>query len=171
MSRLGILIAPILAFAFAQDAAKRIQSAFDARKNLTTVTLPLTQISGPKDRYQSLAYSIYYSYPGRVATPPRDVNIELVSVVKARKLNTDLYVVFLLDGKEMHFGSSRTAIRKPVQGKPWIGERMVFHVPREDFSKFAKAEKLEVKLGGVSFDFSEQDRAAIRAMAETIRVQ
>lgn len=170
MSRLGIFIAPILLLVLAQDGAKQIEIVFDAQKNVSTTRLPSTQISGPKDRYYSLAYSVYYSYPGKIATPPRDVNFELVSVVKARTLNTDLYVVFLVDGKEIHFGSSRSAIRKPVPGKTWIGERMVFHIPRQDFLKLAEADKLGVKLGGVSFEFGEETLNSIKDFAKTIRV-
>jgi hypothetical protein len=156
----------IVFFVLAQEEAKRIDAVFDAQKNVTTVRLPSSPLSGPKDRYHSLTFSIYYSYPGRVAAPPRDVNFELVSVVKARRLNTDLYVVFLVDGEEIHFGSSRSAIRNPVRGKPWIGERMVFHVPREDFLKMAAAKTLGVKLGGVTFDFDDEMRASIKAMSQ-----
>jgi hypothetical protein len=132
-----------------------------------TVRLPSTQISGPKDRYHSLSYSIYYSYPSRKTTP-RNVNFELVSVVKARRLNTDLYVVFVVDGKEIHYSSNRSAIRNPVRGKPWIGERMVFLIPREEFLKMATAKTLGVKLGGVSFEFNEEARNSIRDVAKII---
>lgn len=170
MPRLGIFIAPVLLLALAQDAPQRLETVFDAQKNVTTTRLASARISGPKDRYHSLACSIYYSYPGQTASAPRDVNFELISVVKARRLNTDLYVVFLLDGKEIHFGSSRSAIRNPVPGKPWIGERMVFHIPREDFLKLAGAEKLGVKLGGVSFEFAEETVSAIKGFAKTIPV-
>jgi hypothetical protein len=86
-------------------------------------------------------------------------------VVKARRLNSDLYVVFVVDGKEIHYSSNRSAIRKPVRGKPWIGERMVFMIPREDFVKMAAAKTLSVKLGDVSFDFDQQ-REPIKAMSE-----
>jgi hypothetical protein len=92
---------------------------------------------------------------------PKTVKFELVSVVKARKLNTDLYVVFVIDGKEIHFSSNRSAIRRPVPGKPWIGERMVFLIPYEQFHNMAEAKTLSVKLGGVMFDFDEEMRRAI----------
>lgn len=138
-------------------------------KNQTTVRLLSTRLSGEKDRYHSLSYGIYYSYPGQVATTPKDVNFELVSVVKARQLDTDLYVVFVVDGKEMHFSSNRIAMPKPVAGRSWIGERMVFSIPREEFMKLAAAETLAVKLGGVSFEFNEAARSAVRAFAETMK--
>lgn len=147
----------------------RIETSYDEQKDLTTVRLPSTQFSGPKDRYHSLAYSIYYSYPGKTATPPREVNLEIVSVVKARRLNTDLYVVFVVDGKEIHYSSNRSAIRNPVRGKPWIGERMVFLIPREDFVKMAAAKTMSVKLGDVTFDFDQQARESIKTISRFLQ--
>lgn len=149
----------------AQDNFTLTEVQYDVLKNVTSFRMPSKKISGSKDRYHSLSYSISYSYPGRDAKACTQVDFELVSVVKATKLNTDLYVLFLVDGKEIHFGSSRSAIRNPVKGKPWIGERMVFHIPREDFLKFAEATKLGVKLGGVTFDFSEQEFNTVRGVA------
>jgi hypothetical protein len=164
------LIASIIFVGLLQDdPMKRIETTYDKQKNLTTVRLPSTPISGPKDRYHSLAFSIYYSYPAGWAAAPQVVNFELVSVVKARRLNSDLYVVFLIDGKPIHFSSNRSAIRNPVPGRLWIGERMVFRVPYEDFRKMAAAKKLGVKLGGVTFDFSDEMHADIKAMAQKMR--
>jgi hypothetical protein len=166
MSRL--LITSILASLLlvpAQDNFTLTESSYDVLKDVTSFRMPSKKVSGAKDRYHSLSYSISYSYPGREAKACRQVDFELRSVVKASSLNTDLYVVFVVDGKEMHFGSSRSAIRNPVRGKSWIGERMVFHIPREDFLKFAQATKLGVKLGGVTFDFSEQELNTVRGVA------
>ena len=145
-----------------------VETVYDPQKNLTTVRLPSTKLSGEKDRYHSLSFSIDYSFPGKTPTPPERVNFELTSVVKTRRLNTDLYVVFVVDGKPIHFSSNRSAIRNPVRGKPWIGEKMVFLIPREDFLKLASAEKLAIKLGGVTFEFSGELRDGVRSFAEGI---
>lgn len=142
---------------------------FSPLKNETTLRLLPAQLSGPKDRYHSLSYSIYCKYPGTEATAAKDVNFELVSVVRARRLDTDLYVVFVVDGKEIHYSSNRSAIPKPVPGRLWVGERMIFSIPREDFMKMAAAEKLGVKMGGVSFDFNEATRITIRSFAEALK--
>jgi hypothetical protein len=117
-------------------------------------------ISGPNGRYHSLSFSISYLFVDILARP-KTVNFELVSVVKARRLNTDLRVVFVVDGKEMHFSSNRKAIRRPVPGKSWIGERMLFLIPYEQFHKMVEAKKLSVKLGEVTFDFDETARKAL----------
>lgn len=100
---------------------------------------------------------------------PERVNFELVSVVKARRLNTDLYVVFLVDGKPIHFSSNRSAVRNPVPGRLWIGERMDFLVPYEDFLKMIAAEKVAIKMGSVVFEFSDEVRDSIKAFAEAFK--
>lgn len=155
-------------FLFAQGEVKRIEKSYDEQTNVTTVRSRPTQLSGPKDRYHSLAYSIYYSYPGQTASLPKHLNFELVSVVKARRLSTDLYVLFVVDGKEIHFSSSRSAIQRPVPGRLWIGERMVFRIPYDQFQKLAQARTLSVKLGGVSFDFSKDRLEIVRDTALSI---
>lgn len=155
-------------FLFAQGEVKRIEKSYDEQKNVTTVRSRSIQLSGPKDRYHSLAYSIYYSYPGQTASPPKHVNFELVSVVKARRLSTDLYVRFVVEGKEIHFSSKRSAIERPVPGRLWIGERMVFRIPYDQFQKMAQATSLSVKLGGVSFGFSKDHLGPVRDVALSI---
>ena len=147
---------------------QQFETVYDAQKNLTTVRLPHAKLSGQKDRYHSLSFSIDYSYPGQTPVSPERVNFEVMSVVKARRLNTDLYVVFVVDGKPIHFSSNRSAVRKPVPGRPWIGEKMVFLIPREEFRKLAAAETLAIKLGGVTFEFSDELRAHVRSFAEGI---
>ncbi|HEU4714127.1 MAG TPA: hypothetical protein VFS76_21345 [Pyrinomonadaceae bacterium] len=171
MSRLLItsLIASLLVLP--QDVFSLTEYYYDLVRNETKVVLPREQFSGPKKQYHSLSYSIFYSHPGKPGTNktlPKDVNFELVSVVKARELNSDLYVVFLVDGKEIHFSSNRASVPKPVRGKPWIGERMVFLVPYEEFSKMVEAKTLGVKLGGVVFEFGEDTRHDIKQFAKTI---
>jgi hypothetical protein len=144
------------------------ETVYDQIKNVTTVRLPSTKLSGAKGRYHSLSFSINYGYPGKTPTPPERVNFELTSVVKARSLNADLYVVFVVDGKPIHFSSNRSAIRNPVRGRPWIGEKMVFLIPREDFLKLAKAETLAIKMGGVTFEFDDQARESVRELARVL---
>jgi hypothetical protein len=138
---------------------------YNAQKDLTTVRLPFSRISGVQDRYHSLDFSIYFTYRGKTKPTPESVNLELISVVKARKLNSDLYVVFVVDGEQLHFGSNRSAIANPVKGRTWVGERMVFSIPVEKFQTLAKGKKVEIKMGGVVFPLSDEARASLRAFA------
>lgn len=162
----ALLLTLVTSLAFSQITLT--ESVYDLTRNVTTVRLPSTELSGAKDRYYSLSFSIDYSYPGKTPVPPERVNFELTSVVKARRLNTDLYVVFVVDGKPIHFSSNRSAIRNPVRGRPWIGEKMVFLIPREEFLKLAAAKTLAIKMGDVTFEFGEESRTHIRTFAEEI---
>ena len=156
------LVVSLLTFGPSQDNAPLTERVTNPRTGADIVRSKSIPISGPKDRYHSLAFSLSYPFVDILARP-KTIKFELVSVVKARRLNTDLYVVFVVDGKEIHFSSNRSAIRRPVPGKPWIGERMVFLIPYEQFHKMVEAKTLSVKLGGVAFDFPNEAR---RAMGE-----
>ena len=152
----------------AWNQLKVVEISYDQIKNVTTVSIPQTGLGGEKGRYHKVWFSIDYSYPGKTPSHPAHVNFELVSVVKARRLNPDLYVLFVVDGKPVHFSSNRSAIRNPVPGKPWIGEKMVFLIPREQFLKLAASKKLAIKMGNATFEFDDELRGDLRALAETI---
>lgn len=143
----------------------RIESSFDPAKNLTTVRLGPVQISGPKDKYHSLHFAASYSYPGRVPEKPQVIAFELKSVVKARKLKIDLYVVFVVDGESIFLSSSRSAIRNPVPGRRWVGERLVFRMPYEVLLKIAKAKQVEIRMDAVGFEVGEGALQALREFA------
>jgi hypothetical protein len=152
----------------AQTTTSRIESVYDQEKDLTTIRLPSAKISGEKDRYHSLDFSLHYSYPGQTRRIPVRVNFELVSVVKAR-FNSDLYVVFLVDGKPIHFPSNRLGIRNPVPGRLWVGQRMIFFITTEEFFKLVAAKKLGIRMGSVTFDLSEEQRDSLRFFANAIK--
>ena len=147
---------------------QKIQIHHDLDKDVITARLEPIRIADNIDRYHRLDLSAFYVYPAKSKQTQPKVDLELSSVVKARKLNPDLYVVFVVDGKDVHFGSNRSAIRKPVPGRFWIGERMVFSVPLEDFQKLAAAKELAIKMGAVRFDLNEDARTALKAFGETI---
>jgi hypothetical protein len=151
------------------QTAPRVQTSFDESKNLTTVKLGPVHLSGDKAQYHSLDFTLKYDYPGTIKTIPKQVNFELVSVVKSRRLNTDLHVVFLINGKPVHFGSNRSAIRNPVPGRLWIGERMDFQIPYEDFESLSASTKISIKLGNIFFDFNDENRSMLKIFASTIK--
>ncbi|HTG92068.1 MAG TPA: hypothetical protein VL866_05755 [Pyrinomonadaceae bacterium] len=152
-----------------QDYRIDIQINHDTKKDVITARLVRFRIAENVDHYHTLDLGAFYTYPRKTdQTAAAKVDLELYSVVKARQLNADLYVVFLIDGKEVHFGSNRSAIRSPVRGRPWIGERMVFSVPLEEFQKLASANELAIKMGGVRVDLNDEARTALRMFAEKI---
>ena len=162
-----VTVSLLPAFFFQQTSD--FETVYDVQNDLTTVRLPFSRISGERDRFYSLDFSVFYSYNGKTKKVPETVNLELMSVVKARKLDSDLYVVFIADQEQMHFGSNRSAVGRPVKGKPWVGERMVFSIPLEEFEKLAAAKELAVKMGGVVFPLSDEARQLVNAFAKACR--
>ena len=146
-----------------------IISGYDRAKNITTVKVVPVKISGDKDKYHSLRISPAFSYPGQEPTLPDTIDFELLTVVKG-KLRVDLYVVFVVDGETIFLSSNRWGIKRPVQGRRWIGERLVFRMPYQTFLKMAAAETIAVKLDAVRFDFGEEPMRAIRDFAKHIQV-
>ena len=166
-----LLFALVILCASSIQSQEKSETVYDPQKDLTTVRSQSIKLARDKDRYHSLDFTLHYSYNGQVRRTPERVNFELVSVVKARRLNTDLYVVFLVDGKPIHFSSNRSAIRNPVPGRLWMGERMDFLIPYEDFLKMAAAEKLAIKMGGVVVELNDEVRDSLRAFAEVLKEQ
>jgi hypothetical protein len=148
---------------------QKIRIDHDLVNDVITARLVRFRIAENVDQYHSLDLGAFYTYPHKTdQTAAAKVDLEIYSVVKARQLNPDLYVVFLIDGKEVHFGSNRSAIRNPMRGRPWMGERMVFSVPLEEFQKLASANELAIKMGGVRVDLNDEARTALRMFAEKI---
>jgi hypothetical protein len=146
-----------------------IKRTFDEQKNTTTIQLPASRIGYEQGKYHSLDLSLSYSFKGTTApAEPQPIELELVSVVKARRLNTDLYVEFVIDGKAVHFGSNRSAIRNPVPGRLWMGERMVFIIPHEDLVKFSAAKTLAIRFGDTTFLVSEKHLTLLRKFILTL---
>ena len=145
-----------------------IQINHNLDKDVTTARLVRFRLAHNIDRYHTVDLSAQFVHSFKTKPTQPKVDLEIFTVVKARKLNTDLYVVFVVDGNEVHYGSNRSAIRNPVPGRLWIGERMVFSVPVEEFQKLAAAETLAIKMGGVRFDLNDDARMSLKLFAEKI---
>lgn len=146
-----------------------IQINHNLDKDVITARLVPFRIAEDIDRYHRVDLSAAFTHSYKTKQTQPQVEVELFTIVKARKLNTDLYVVFVVDGKEVHFGSNRSAVRNPVPGRRWTGERMVFSVPVEDFQQLAAAEKLAIKMGGVRFDLNDDSRLSLKLFAEKVK--
>ena len=166
-----LVIAASIAVAFAQqtpDETLRFEITYDQVKDKTTMRLLPVKISGEKDKYYSLRMSPSFSYPGQKPATPSIIDFELQTVVKGR-LRTDLYVVFIIDGETVFLSSSRWAVKRPIPGRVWMGERLVFRMPYETLMKIAEAKKLEIKMAAVRFEVGETEHQTIRDFAEKIR--
>ncbi len=166
-----LLIAASIAAVFAQkipNEALQFETTYDNEKQETTVRLLPVKISGEKDKYYSLHMSPFFSYPGQRAVAPKIIDFELQTVVKGR-LRTDLYVVFIIDGETVFLSSSRSAVKRPIPGRVWMGERLVFRMPYETLLRITGAKKLEIKMDAVRFELGENELQAIRGFTEKIK--
>ena len=126
------------------------------------------KISGERGRYHSLHLAPAYSFAGRVRRAPEIIDFELQTVVKARKLRVDLYVLFVVGGEQIFLSSNRWGVKKPVPGRPWVGEHLVFRMPFETFMKLANAKLASIRMDGMEFELSDDHLRALRAFAQTL---
>ena len=154
-----------LASQAAQGSAAKIETTYDAGKDKTTVKLAPVRIAYEVGKYHSIHMSPSFSFRGQSAATPAVIDFELQTVVKGR-LRTDLYVVFVIDGETIFLSSSRWAVKRPVPGRVWMGERLVFRMPYETFVRVTKAKTFAIKFDGVSFPVGETER---RSLEELIR--
>jgi len=144
----------------------KIETTYDSVKDRTTVRLAPVQISAEKDKYHSLHMMPSFSFPGHQPQRPCRIDFELQTIVKARLLDSDLYVVFIVDGETRFFSSSnRRAIMRPIPGRRWIGEQLIFNMPYEMFVKITKAKKFEISFDGVKFEVGEPQLQTLRELA------
>lgn len=143
----------------------KIETTYDSVKDRTTVRLSPVQISGEKDKYHSLHMTASFKLPGHNIQRPSTIDFELKTIVKARLLDSDLYVVFIVDGETISLSSNRRAILRPIPGRRWIGEQLIFNMPYGTFVKITKAKKFEIRFDGVRFEVGEPQVQTLRELA------
>jgi hypothetical protein len=145
----------------------RIETSYDRARNKTTVRMAPMQISDDRGLYHSLHVAPSYSFSGQVPTSPTTIDFELQTVVKARKLRVDLYVLFVIDEQKIFLSSNRWAVKRPIPRRSWVGERLVFRMPYQTLIKLGKAKKASIRLGSLDFELSNDHLNALRDFAET----
>jgi len=153
-------------FPLAAQSAQ-IETSYDSGKDKTTIRLAPVQISGENGKYRSLQMSPAFSYSGKEPRKPEIIDFELRTVVRGR-LDTDLYVLFMIDGEKVFLSSNRSAIKRPVPGRVWLGERLVFRMPYETFVKITKARALEIRFDDVKFSLSDEHLQLLREFGNHI---
>lgn len=142
-----------------RDAAPKVEGSYDAAKDETTVRLAPVKISSGQGKYVSIHMSPSFKFPGRSLLQPEIIDFELQTVVRGR-LSTDLYVVFIIDGETVFLSSNRWAIKRPVPGRVWIGERLVFRMPYETYVKITKARSFAIKFDQIKFSVGKTRQEA-----------
>lgn len=143
-----------------RSASPKIEGSYDEAKDETTVRLLPVKISNGQGKYVSIHMSPSFKFPGRSLLQPEIIDFELQTVVRGR-LSTDLYVVFIIDGKPLHLSSNRWTIKRPVRGRVWVGERLVFRMPYETYVKITEARTFAIKFDGVTFSVGGKEKEAL----------
>jgi len=151
----------------AQESAK-IETTYDPDKDRTTVNLEPLEIVREKGRYHRIELKVSYTYSGRQRQVPETLNFELRTIVKARKLDSDLYVELLVDGERIFLSSDRGAIQNPVPGKQWIGERISLRMPYATFLSVTKARTVAVTMDGAKYFLNVHALKALREFEDSI---
>lgn len=148
--------------ALTQQETAKIETTYDETKERTTIKLTPVKISSGQDKYVSLHMSPSFSFTGRrLLVTPDIIDFEIQTVVRGR-LSTDLYVIFGVDGEKIFLSSNRWAVKRPVPGRVWMGERLVFRMPYETFVRITKAKTFELKLDANTFSVGEKEKQALR---------
>ena len=150
----------LLVTVVAQIPSSKIERNYDSLKKITTVRLTPVQIAADQGKYHSLHISPSFKYPSEIFAKPDIIDFELQTVVKGR-LDTDLYVVFIIDGETVFLSSSRWGIKRPVPGRVWMGERLVFRMRYETLVRLSTAKKAAIKMDGISFEFSDEHKSLL----------
>ena len=148
----------------------RMETNYDSNTDKTTVRLFPVQISGDRNQYHSVHIAASFSYAGREFKRPDAIEFEVQTVVKT-KLKIDLYVVFVVDGETIFLSSNRSAVKRPVPGKRWVGERLIFRMPYETLMKIKMARAVEIKMDSVRFPFSQAVLAQVQEFARLTHTQ
>jgi hypothetical protein len=141
----------------------KVEGSYNAEKDETTVRLAPVKISNGRGKYVSLHLSPSFKFPGRSLLEPAIIDFELQTVVRGR-LSTDLYVVFIIDGETVFLSSNRWAIKRPVPGRVWTGERLVFRMPYETYVRITNARTFEIKFDGLRFPVGKTQKEALREL-------
>ena len=142
------------------------------KDGVTTIQMEPLKISGPKDEYHSLHLALSFSYGGEKPQPPERINFEIQSIVKRHTLNSDLYIVFLIEDETVFQNSSnRWAVKNPFPGRKMIGERIQMKMPVETYLRLAKAKKSAIKMGGTVFELNDDHKAAMLELANRMQSQ
>ncbi len=134
----------------------------------TKTTLGPVKIGGPKDKYKAIYLTAWFEKTVGGSGVPDFVRFDLLSVVKRRSLDVDLYVQLIADGRKLAPGSNRWAVKNIERDPRVIGERMEMKMSIEEFRSIANAKNLTVKYDAIPFEVSDQVLAGLRELAKQI---
>lgn len=132
--------------------------------NITLITCGPLKISGEKDEYYSVHVTLSYQYVKQQPTKPDHIDFLIQTVNKKRFLNPDLYIVFVIDGERIFLSSNRRAVKNPIPGRRFVGERIAMRMPIATLQRIANAESSAIRMGKTTFVIGPEQKAAMKEL-------
>lgn len=161
-----MFVATVICFAALTPSAQEPSIERTVKNGTTLVKMSPLKISGEKDEYYSLHLALSYKHEGTQTQTPDYIDFEIQTVLKTRRLNPDLYIVFLIDDQRVFLSSNRWAVKNAVPGKRLIGERIAMRMPLGTYLNLAKADSSVIQMGRTLFVIeTEQKMAMLKLIA------
>lgn len=144
-----------------------VTSEYDKFKDLTLVSSDFMRVSGSNWNGGQLDLSVQFTYPGRVATPPRGVLLYFWSATSDWRFTELPALRAIADQERLDLGTA-TEIERQVHMDPSsvsVREYVSVVIPLTLFQKLARAGSVEMQLGNIEFRLSDRHLATLRAVA------
>lgn len=148
----------------ANDEYIELKTKYDRFKDETTVEIPATMIWGTQ--YDGLRILAFYTQKGSTATPPAEIVIAFMLIIKDEKPVRDRNLYFIADGERLVLGEMRDlGIDRPIAGANIFNQQFGDRYPFATLVKLAKARKVEMKVGHIEVEFKPNLMDALRRLA------
>lgn len=152
----------------AQSFDVPLEVRYDRFDNVTTISTVPSKVSNALARKQEareLHLQVTYECKGDTKScRPDNIELRFLSRSAGEYTGSD-QLTFLADGQRIH---SSVRWRGEYEQKI-LTEHVIATVNLEEFMTLANADKVEGRLGGTTFAFSDDNVTAIRALADKIR--
>ena len=137
---------------------------FDDITKVSTVESKISDALGRRQENQDLRFKVAYECTGETThCRPERVEFRFLSQSVGEYSGSD-QLIFIVDGKRI-----RSGVRwKGEYGRSVLVEYITATLNLEEFLTLANAKKVEAKLGGTTFTFSDDNFRALRGLAGEI---
>ena len=148
-----------------------IVTQYDKAKDETKVELKrMTVRTIMEPRAHTLHLTVYYTYPGKTPSKPKEVVVGFVSASnnRDRKFQDNRNLTAELDGKAVKFGPFELIESRMMP--TYFKEVLGLYVPFDDFFHIVdnNRETLTMSLGNVRFELTRENMNALRDLASRV---
>jgi hypothetical protein len=163
-----LLLLGIVGNTHGQARLPAVQTTY--KDGVSTVAMDPLRISGERDQFYSLHLALSFRYEGEEPKPPNAVEVQIQTVVKGQRLNSDLNIQFIADAEKIFLSSNRWAVRDPIPGRRMIGERIEMRMPVATFLKLSSANYAAIQMGKTTFVLGKEQKRALKEFAKRMSV-